>query len=355
MRFLVMASLIAAISMTACRQETSSMQGEDNSFRVEDTESITELFLADKTGRSIDIVKQGKNDWLLNGKYKAREGAVTTLLETFKKMRVKYSANKEAENNILRNFATGGIKVMLYTGNKNLLKTFYVGEPTPDTKGTYLMMEGSQKPYAVHLGNWEGDIRTRFMLNEVDWRDRTLFDYEREDIEAVSIEYLGQRDQSFKLSKSDGDWKVQPFYASTTAINKPLAGGTVLSFLEGFKRVIGEDFINSPKLQDSVTHTAPFATIEVKTTEDKVRKIKFYPLPGRVLDKVDVSENQQRVTRGVTEHYHAWIDDKDFLLCQDLIVKRLFWGYNSFFLAPPAKGKAPAKIWKPSAAATKYH
>lgn len=330
------------------------MQGDDNSFRVEDTESITQLFLADKTGRSINVEKQGENDWLLNGKYKARNEAVNTLLKTFSKMRVKYSANKEAEQNILRNFATSGIKVMIYTGNKNLLKTFYVGEPTPDTKGTYLLMEGSQKPYAVHLGNWEGDIRTRFMLNEMDWKDRGMFNYERDDIAAVSIEYLGQRDQSFKLSKESGDWKLTPFYASTTAIDKPLASGTVLSFLEGFKGVIGEDFIDKQKLQDSVTRTAPFATIELKTTKDKVRKIKFYPLPGRILDKVDVSENQQRVTRGATEHYHAWVDDKEFMLCQDLIVKRLFWGYTSFFLAPPAKGKAPAKNWKPSAAATKY-
>jgi hypothetical protein len=59
-------------------------KGELKDFAIHDTASITKIFLADKTGRTVLLQKQPDQTWLVNGMYKADQKKIDLLKQTIK-------------------------------------------------------------------------------------------------------------------------------------------------------------------------------------------------------------------------------------------------------------------------------
>jgi hypothetical protein len=57
-----------------------------------------------------------------------------------------------------------------------------VGGITADEKGTIMLMEGSEKPYVVHIPSFVGQVRVRYLLGDDNWRDRAIFSEKPEKI-----------------------------------------------------------------------------------------------------------------------------------------------------------------------------
>ena len=88
-----------------------------NMFAVEDTSCISKIFLADRNGTSI-LLEKNKNNWILNKKYDVKKSSINFLLSTIKDIRVHKSVPINATNNIIKDIATNGIKVEIYSNKK---------------------------------------------------------------------------------------------------------------------------------------------------------------------------------------------------------------------------------------------
>src|SRR5437016_379839 len=65
-------------------------------FAVQDTASITKIFLADRDNNTTTLQKVKPGMWKLNDKYFARNDAVSLLLYTIKMLEVKQPVGKKA-------------------------------------------------------------------------------------------------------------------------------------------------------------------------------------------------------------------------------------------------------------------
>jgi hypothetical protein len=89
-------------------------------------------------------------------------------------------------------------KVKLFP-RETLTKTYYIGDVTQDNQGTYMLMEGADEPYIVHIPGFRGFVSTRYSTVKADWRDFTVFKTPIGEIASVQVEFPLDPGQSFRM------------------------------------------------------------------------------------------------------------------------------------------------------------
>lgn len=251
-------------------------------FAVEDTASITKIFLADKEGKSVTLERKSPTNWTVNGKYTARIDAIQTLLMTIRKIDVKEPVSKKGQNNVIKRIAAKAVRCEIYQGEK-LVKAYYVGTETQDQTGTFMIMinletmQPSAKPFVTYIPGFEGYLTTRYFTSEKAWRDRTVYQYNPNDIASVKLETPYNTEYGYELTiKGNNDYDVKMLLDNKSIENiDPIA---VKQYLSYFQQLSFESFEESIKQNqiDSVLKSKPINILTVTNKSGKKNKVTFY-------------------------------------------------------------------------------
>ena len=331
--------LICCGAAVSCRNADNTQMGENNYFKVSNSAAVTKLFLADRGGNTATVTRNADQTWTVNGKYLARQEAIDLLLETLREMRVRFSVTANTRPLVFRELASSGIKIEVYEGS-NKIRAFYVGGGTPDQEGTYMIKEGEDIPYVTHIANWTGILTPRFLTLVDDWRDRAMLRVSPDDLAEISVEYPAQRAASFRLTNKNGVYAVQPFYVSTTPLDKPVVQAAAKAYMLGLENLQAETFCNHHPKYDSIVGRVPFATITTRNTKNQLHTITLFPIAPRELG----NPNDGNGGNGIVEQYFVWSDKTDLMLGQHRLLRNALWGYPSFFSElTPSQIKTPSK------------
>ncbi len=300
---------------------------EDGDFAVKNIDEIRKIRLSDKNGTTT-VLEKKSNHWQVNEQWKANPNAINNLLETIQRVSIKYIPPRAAVPNILKDIATNKIKVETYNQTNRLLKSYYVGGVTNDELGTHMIMVGATAPFVTHIPGFEGTLRARYLLDEYDWRDKTIFQEKIDNIQSLSIEYPKQKNKSFLLERRDGAYEVLPFYESTPKYNRTVEKGLIEKYLVGYDHLVAEAFENNNPLRDSISRLLPFSTIRLKTVSGAEKELRLYPI-------VKTAKNGQQILnqngKPLVEKYFASVNGEDFMLIQHLVFGKILWAYEAFF------------------------
>jgi hypothetical protein len=241
-----------------------------------------------------------------------------------RQVKVSYIAPKAADPVMIKSIATDGITVEVWNKEGKRIKRYYIGGVTNDERGTYGIMDGAEQPYVLHIPSFIGSLRGRFMIGDDKWRDKNIFGEKLAEIQSVSIEYPLQKSQSFTLGKKEnGDFVVNPFYETTSPIDRPIKKGLAEAYLIQFESKVAEAFESRNPSRDSVVQQSPFAIIRMKKTDGTEKKARFFP--------VGIERNNSNGTRYVERYFVDIDDNKDFMLIQDRVFGTIFRGLDFFF------------------------
>ena len=308
----------------------SSLQ-KDSDFSVKDSKQIHRIFMADRIGKRVDLVREGDH-WIYNKKFKARQNAVDNILETLRRVEVLYPPSKALEKNMITDLAVNGIHLQAFDQAGKIIKDFYIGGVTSDESGTYMMMADSDRPYVTHMNGFEGGLRVRFLLKERDLRDRTVFAEKKENIESISIEYPKQRNLSFEVKRKGDTFEVKPFYDITPVVKRPLKKGMVDAFLIAFENLQAESFENESPIRDSISRLVPFSIITVKRKDGTEKTVRLHAYEfGEIIIEGGNKNNPLGKKYGDIERYLADVSTGDFMLTQHLLFKKILWAYDFFY------------------------
>jgi hypothetical protein len=304
----------------------SSVVGADREFAVPRAD-IQKIFIADRSGHKTTLTRADQG-WIYNGAYKARPDAVENLLLAIENVRMRSKPTQSMVPNMIESLSTNGLKVEIYGKNDELIKAYYLGGATNDELGTYIILEGAEQPYVADIPNWQGNIRFRYNLTDDDWRDRTVFASKAADIATVSIEYPKQQAQSFRLDVTGAEPVVTPFYELSSTINKAVKPGKVEAFLDNFSSIIAVGFNNLNREREKIVQQVPFAIITLKEKNGKTYSVTLFPQDVNTLldPKTGVS-----TTVSETTGFFALTQDNDFMVMQNVVLRRILWGYEFFF------------------------
>lgn len=266
------------------RQGSGSIKAELRDFAVKDTAAVTKIFLVDKASKQVTLTRETDGRWKVDGKYYARPDAIKTLLVTMHDLSVREPVGLKAQENVIKQLATGSTKIEIYVGDK-LIKQYYVGGETADMMGTYMLLSdvsdpdeivNSSEPFIMEIKGFNGYLTTRYFTNESEWRDRTAFHYFVPDIHTITVQHAGDPNNSFTITQSAGsnvfslqNMKGEKLPFDTLAIKQ---------FVSYFGNIGFENFANSlPKHEiDSITHSVPAHILTVTDGSNRKTEIKMF-------------------------------------------------------------------------------
>jgi hypothetical protein len=319
-QLIVLVILLLAVIIVIAKNGKSTIKKELRDFTIEDTAAVDKIFLADKDGNQI-LLERNANFWLLNGKFEARYDLINILLKTMHNIRIKEPVAKAAQENIIRSLAVKSIKVEIYQ-NKRLFKTYYVGGPTQDSYGTYMIIDGSSAPFVIEIPGFRGYLSTRYSTYEIDWKTQRVFNIQPTDILQVIYEDYRKPGNSFAINKVEDQYTVSSYPEGRLLPNPDPV--KLKTFLSQFRKKNFSKYIDDvpQQWQDSVQQSPAMYKLSVTTSNGNNLWYKAYNKPGwgRLNEYGEKLENDP-------DHFFMLLSNGDFVYAQyfvfDPIVKNL--------------------------------
>jgi len=287
---ILLAGLTFWLSRRAATAPLTNADPEITAFAFTDTANVTKLFLADRQGNKSTLVRSG-GDWILNGSGVARPDAVNGVLGTIFAMRVRGPVAKAAQDNVIRQLAASGVKLEIYT-KEGLAKTYYIGGPTTDMRGTYMMLEDGDRPYILQLPGMTGYLTPRFFASDTEWRRRIVFTSGKggllrgDEVNGIQMIYKA-KGQSFGFERAGSGFKWN--LPAGNPMPPPISG-LAESFLKAVATLPLENFAGKAPERDSVLATQPELQIQLKRKDGSVVTACFYPKIKPYGPAVDASQ-----------------------------------------------------------------
>lgn len=280
-----------------------------NTFSVEDTASISKIFMANKRGEKVLLERLPNNTWLVNGKVPADFPKIQLLLSTLKQMQIQMPIPATMHNTAIGILASRGIKTEIYAGDK-IIKTIYVGSETPDKTGTFMLLEGDDDPYSVHIPGFVGYLTPRFFITEIKWRDKLVFNYEAADIARLEIAYFKNKDESFTFEKSlfEQEKSLKNGVGAKIPADTQQVKILLHSFLNKYVEGYYDDSTFTQSERDSLYRLTPYCSIKLQSVQGKLHQLTFYekPVGDRTKDRYDELGNERSID---PEKFYVRLDD----------------------------------------------
>ena len=332
---LALLALGAGVWFLVLNKTVGSKKLAQNAFAYADTASISQIFLADLGQKQILVKRQPDGTWLVNGKFKARRDAIESLLSTVAQVEAKYPVNKAQYDLAVREIAGNHVKVEIYDNKGKRVRTYYVGPPTVRNRGNFMKLEESKDPYVVHIPGLDGFLQTRYVVDEADWRDRTVFRYQPARIKELSVEYATNPDSSWTLKQTaENQFQVS---GSQNRCEQPVNPRATLAYLNLYRNINLEAYLNDWIKKDSVLASKPICTMTVRDINDQINTVYLYfrPINQRSKQQFDPFGNPLDFDRD--KYYASLREGKDLAIVQDFVFGKLFVGPSYFFQPEPIR------------------
>jgi hypothetical protein len=239
-------------------------------------------------------------------------------------MTVRNPVPKSGIENAKRNLAAQGTKVELYSKNI-LLRTFYVGGTTPDSKGTYMIMQDAEIPFVTHILGWEGYLTSRFdPSSESEWRDLGIFrtNNPTQIIEKITLQSLLPSPKTLEINRT-ADNQFQAI-VNDKLTNTPTE--TIEKYLQNYTFLNVETYQKPTAQTDSIAKTKPEYLLNIQTTDKKKLSIVFF-------NKIKVGYNDNAAAGSMPDpdrYYYYMPATNEFGMAQIHNYEKIFAPLNAF-------------------------
>ena len=278
---------------------------DDNNFAVSDTASVSKIFIADRSGATITL-NRVENNWIVNNKYEVRKDAITTILNTIQQIRIQRPVPKNAFETVVKNLATTGVKVEIYSNTKMPIKTYTIGNSTANHLGTYMLLADAKNPFIVHIPSFNGFLSPRYgiqggKLREKDWRATTVFKLNSTEINTISVNNIQKPTQSFRLN-------TQPMALyNHKGLKVSWDQEKVLQLLNSFKLLNCESYKEE---KEKIMFATPLHELIVNTDT-----LRTYAIGGLIEKTKDKNFNVKRM--------YATLNNGELMLIQDYVFNKV--------------------------------
>jgi hypothetical protein len=256
----------------------------------------------------------------VNNKYRTSDSYIENLTLALSRITVFSPVSKSEKEQVSTILRKDGVLVEV-NKNRRTLKSFYVSKPGMNKERTFMMMENSSDPFIVRIPAFKGLLAKLFVLDEAYWRDKTIFDYEPQNIETIQVEYPNNMQSSFlAINYSDGTFAIQNL--SENKFLQDFDVNKLARYFTYYQRIEFEDITQdlSQSTTDSILNSDPFCIISVKDEMGTETKISVYRKPS---DK-EFDEFGNKVRFDYDRAYASLNKNKELIIIQYYIFDPLF-------------------------------
>jgi hypothetical protein len=329
---IVLICIAAAVVLTAVIVAVSGSRSATfkQDYHIEDINSITKIFLADKQDQHVTLERRADSSWVVNGTYEANQPLVDLLLETLNTMRIRERVNKNAIPNVVKDIAAHAIKVEVYQREplinwfwghlklftrEKLTVTYYVGRETRDMMGSFMFRKGDKVPYILHIPGFRGFLTPRFVTDPLKWRSHVIVDLNVKAIERIELEIPQNPEEGFAVVRDGEGFSFERLTThqraasfDTARVAQLLSSFTWLNFDE-FAAIVPNSFA------DSCVAGVPRTVLRITDTAGVTHELKTYIKYTNPDDLKNIPDSTMYETFDLNRLY-AILDNKDTVLIQ---------------------------------------
>lgn len=333
---IVTIALLVIAAVLILTNNSSTLKKSEVNFAIEDTAAVSKIFLVDKNNNSVLLEKENPGKWMLNGEFLAHQYKINGLLETMKELKVRTPVAKKARNSIMKRLSSTSKKVEIYQikprlkvfgmelwPREVLSRVYYVGGPTQDNRGTFMILEGADNPYILYIPSFRGFVAAVYSTKEDDWRDHTVFKTKMNEIKSVEVDFIEKPDESFiVLNKGLDDFKL---ISKSDGEEKAFDTLRMISYLTSFSDIRFEAVLSNsiePEYIDSVSSSTPAHIITLIDKYGDTTKVKTFR-KGGFSELYDEEEGIQLVPFDLDRLYAVINNERDFVLIQYFVFDKV--------------------------------
>lgn len=328
--------LTIIVSFLIFKSIWSSKEDSSQKFAIDDTASVTKVFIADKNNNCVNLRKNNPGAWIVNDTFNASKDIIDLLLKTMMSLDVKQPVSKSGRQQIMKLLATNSVKVEVYQKvyridlfdkikwfpHEKLTKTYYVGGATQDNLGTYMLIEGSENPCIVYIQGFNGFLYTRYSPLLKDWRDHTVFNLKYNQIKAIDVDIADNPEGSFRaVKKTPRDYEISMLLDKSKEINYDTL--KLMDLFASFENIRFESLLNDldKSIKDTLVKSKPYIVIDVEMVDGSKISVKTYLMKAPP-SQIDELGNEIIYDR---DRLYALINNnKDLVVIQFYVFGRLF-------------------------------
>lgn len=270
----VLLALVAAYFMFVHR-----WHGPDNAFQVTDPALIHKIELervnAGKSATKLTLRRIHGDEWQVNEKYSANAVKVQDFLKTLADIRVKEPISDKAQATSLSLLKRNHLRVRIWDKAGSSLKDYLIGPTNSQQTANIFKMSFSDKCYMVAKPAVDGYVSIYYSTQELDWRDKAMWDVQGENLLHVEADYLvDSLGNAFSLRLEGEHWLLDE-----TQITDPSRVQAYLSLFKG--RVNAESFAGAayPGMLDSLKRRNPDVTFSIETKSRQAITLHLFARP----------------------------------------------------------------------------
>ena len=307
-KIIIIGLLVGATAVLVWLQKKNTLESVATDFTIENINVIEQIYFADRYGNEVQLNKLDEQ-WLVNGNYNIRNGALETLFSTLEKMKIKYPVSKSMHNSVIKTLASEGVKVELYTQNKQPYKTFYIGGETADMLGTFMMIEGAKNAYVIHIPGFNGFLTPRFniegrKISSELWRSRKIFEDSK--IDSIRLHYHESQSRNFTLDAVN----CNIHYGNNQ--KQQIDSKSCTNYLKQLQQVNCEGFANDLNKKDSLLAGPALHTLTVYYNNGTEERLDTYHKKPK---RKEYQDTEGKSLKYDVDRLYAF-DGKDMLLIQ---------------------------------------
>jgi hypothetical protein len=290
----------------------------NTSFAVESLNIITKIQLSTPDDKL--ILEKEFDHWKVNNKYRAQDRSIKNFMMAINRIDVLSPVSKIEKEQVASILKADGILVEVFKKNRTL-KKYYVSKPEMINSKTYMMMFKSSEPFVVRIPSYKGLVADLFVIDENFWRDKTIFNYQPQNIKIISVEYPENMSKSFRVvNYNDGTFAIQNLRSNTFVENFNV--DKVARYFTYFQRIVFEDVVENlyETMVDSVLQTEPFNIITVEDIQGNTNKIAVFRKPT----EIEFDEFGKKARFDYDRAYATFNNNNELIIIQYYIFDPLF-------------------------------
>lgn len=323
---LVLGCIAGLLYMKKQREEAQLVKA-DRGFTVENINDVSKIVVRHvKLQPLVFTRKDGK--WKINGKYNADQAVMVHIEKVLIGVRLLYVPPVNTTPTILKSVKGNGIQVDVYESDEDTpKKIIHIGSDTQNGDGTFMILGGSNQPFAMHLPGLSGGLRSRFEQPLENYRDKFIFQSTVDQIKTLKLVYPKSNLHSFLIDNTIGP-SVYPLMEREQEkdnINKKLIQG----YLTLFESLGAEKLMNQYPDKKRITQLIPSCSIELINKNGNTTLYQFYPYddPENIFGPANSPGEIRQQNR-----LYVWVDSTDFYVVQNRVFGSIFRSYEDFLV-----------------------
>jgi len=236
---------------------------DQNLYRKVDLKKVDKIEMKSSNGKI--TLEYQNNHWKVNNDFDADRNLVEVLFATLQQAEPKRPVSSSQRDSLTKALQEHGVKVSLFAEN-NLEESFYAGGNSSKTEA-YFNDPQTNESHVVTIPGYRVYVSGIFELAASGWREKLVFDFNWRNFKKLTA--------TFNNPKGNFEVFVDKNIAVINNVTEPDTA-RLNTFLDHLSLLTVEEFVEQPKIQDSLEKTSPVATFVIEDIAKRTYELKIY-------------------------------------------------------------------------------